>query len=419
MRNAEKYIYDNWDNVIRVNTKDTAVKVDGKDDILIGLPFPYTVPCADGIFQELYYWDTYFTNTGLILSGRLADAKNNVNNICYLVDNYGFMPNGNRKGYLTRSQPPFLSRMVLEVYGADPDKDWLKKCYSSLEKEYDFWQSRRLTPSGLNRYYGDLSIDEKIYYGKYFCRERMCIPIPDDEKLLISYGKNVISLAESGWDCNSRCGLHADEYNGLDLNSLLYGMEKDMEFISGELENGDGEIWSIRAKNRKKLINKLLWDKKSAAYFDYDFVNKKRSSLISSAVFYPMFVFLPDREQAAKTVKELQKIEFEYGVASTENKDGIFSLQWDYPNAWPCQQQIVISALLNYGYKDDALRIAKKYVKLIDKTFIETGKLWEKYNAVTGEVSVTSEYETPEMMGWSAGVYLYCIKLIENNSASI
>ena len=42
---------------------------DGKDPDLVILPKPYTVPSMKDSFQEMYYWDTYFTNKGLILTG--------------------------------------------------------------------------------------------------------------------------------------------------------------------------------------------------------------------------------------------------------------------------------------------------------------------------------------------------------------
>lgn len=42
-------------------------------------------------------------------------------------------------------------------------------------------------------------------------------------------------------------------------------------------------------------------------------------------------------------------------------------------------------------------------------------KLWEKYDASVGVVSVTKEYKTPEMMGWTAGVYLYLCQLFKEN----
>ena len=66
-------------------------------DTLIALPKPYTVPCIDRHFQELYYWDTYFTNRGLLLSGRVDLAINNIENIAYLIDKYGFIPNNELK----------------------------------------------------------------------------------------------------------------------------------------------------------------------------------------------------------------------------------------------------------------------------------------------------------------------------------
>jgi len=90
-------------------------------------------------------------------------------------------------------------------------------------------------------------------------------------------------------------------------------------------------------------------------------------------------------------------------------------LQWDYPHGWACLHYIVIRGLLNYGMKEDALRIAGKYVRVAGENFGRTHNLWEKYDVVTGEVSVTKEYKTPPMMGWSAGVYLYCEKLLREN----
>ena len=78
-----------WDHCIHNGCKD--------DGTLIGLPHPYTVPCIGNRFQEMYYWDTSFINRGLILSGRIQQAVNNVENLFFLLDRYGFVPNGNRR----------------------------------------------------------------------------------------------------------------------------------------------------------------------------------------------------------------------------------------------------------------------------------------------------------------------------------
>ena len=160
-------------------------------------------------------------------------------------------------------------------------------------------------------------------------------------------------------------------------------------------------------------MKRLLWDENTGFFNDYNFVDKKLNNFASVAAFYPLFTGLATKEEAESTVKSLKKIEKEFGVVSTEDISDSYGLQWDYPNGWACQQYIVIKSLINYGYKADALRLAEKYVKNVDKTFEETNNLWEKYDVVCGGVSASKEYETPPMMGWSAGVYLYCTELLK------
>lgn len=400
---VKQYIENNWDKTVRQNKEDVGD--------LIGLPLPYTVPCCEGAFQSMYYWDTFFTNEGLILSGKIQQAKDNANNICYLINKFGFMPNGNRTHYLSRSQPPFLSKMVRAVYEKTKDKDWLATCFLALEKEYDFWQTRRKTPTGLQHYYGDFSQNEVINFGHVLC-QRFDMEPPKDQKTLINYGKAMFAFAESGWDCNSRMGLLCHECNWVDLNALLYGVETDMAFFADELCNAQQGVWIQRANSRKAAMESVLWNEEIGAFCDYNFETKSLSSVVSAAQFYPLFVGLCNQTQAKKTKALLQKIEMPFGVSCCEEDETLYGLQWDYPNGWACLQYVVVHGLLRYGYQDDAIRIAKKYVSLVESVFEKTGKLWEKYNVTTGEVSKNKEYETPEMMGWSAGVYMSFCNLL-------
>lgn len=68
MNDVEKFIESNWQKCIKQGRADM--------DTVIGIPYPYTVP-AVGHFNELYYWDTYFTNIGLLYSGHHMQAKFN------------------------------------------------------------------------------------------------------------------------------------------------------------------------------------------------------------------------------------------------------------------------------------------------------------------------------------------------------
>ncbi len=91
----------------------------------IPLPFPYIVP--GGRFGEIYYWDSYFTMLGLKASGKNDLLENMVKNFSYLIDEFGYIPNGNRSYFIGRSQPPFYSLMIKLLQ--DPGK---KRCSPNL-----------------------------------------------------------------------------------------------------------------------------------------------------------------------------------------------------------------------------------------------------------------------------------------------
>ena len=66
-----------------------------------------------------------------------------IENFLYLVDSMGFVPNGGRKYYMRRSQPPLLGLMMESYYDATHDVAFVKKHIATLEKEYRFWTHRR------------------------------------------------------------------------------------------------------------------------------------------------------------------------------------------------------------------------------------------------------------------------------------
>lgn len=102
----------------------------------------------------------------------------------------------------------------------------------------------------------------------------------------------------------------------------------------------------------------------------------------------------------------------QYGVATCEKKEFVGTYQWAYPNGWPPLQRIMVQGLLNYGYIEEAKRIALKYVDLVETCFDSTGHLWEKYNVVDGNVQVVNEYDMPPMLGWTFGTYYFCCNVL-------
>lgn len=394
------YIREHWKDTIHHATQDNGT--------LIGLPNPYTVPVMGDEFPEMYYWDTYFTNKGLILSGYGDQAKNNVDNLLYLLERYGYVPNGNRIFYLTRSQPPVLYLMVDDVYQMTGDHLWLAKAYRLLTKEYAFFQDNRMTPIGLNRYSGSVCKENASKHANRFRRRTgLTLPEYDDETVW----KHYIVFCESGWDVNPRWGKRAWEYVQPDLNSLLYGMEKTMSHYAELLGLEETQIWKERYEERGVLMRRYLKDHKQI-YQDYNYYNNAFGSVESLAFFYPIFVGLASDEEAKAAVIELEKYEYTHGLVTCLENGIEGQYQWDYPNGWPPLHYFVIQGLLNYGYKEVAYRIANKWVKLIERMYDTTGQLWEKYNVVNGSLEVINEYDMPPMMGWTAGVYVYCKGLL-------
>ena len=243
-----EYIENGWEKCIRENKED--------DRNLIGLPYPYTVPCVSGVFQEMYYWDTYFTNKGLIISGRIEQAKNNTSNIAYLIKKFGFMPNSNTRSCFNRSQPPFFSEMVRDVYTDTKDRQWLKEIYPALETEYRFWNERRNTPRGLHQYY--LNTDAVATFDIYeLLKKRSKLELLDADKEKAT--KSAWAMCESGWDFTPRWGLYADDFVQIDLNVLTYRLMENLYLFGKECDIPNAKVWKQRADEHAGRIRKYIW----------------------------------------------------------------------------------------------------------------------------------------------------------------
>lgn len=69
-------------------------------------------------------------------------ARNMIENFVFIVNKYGFIPNGGRVYYLQRSQPPLLTGMVYEYYEATHDIDFIREVLPVLEKVIKNCQKR-------------------------------------------------------------------------------------------------------------------------------------------------------------------------------------------------------------------------------------------------------------------------------------
>lgn len=371
------------------------------------LPKPYSVPCTNGGFRNMFYWDTYFTNAGLLLDGDTEQALNNIENIAYMIDSIGYMPNATSKDLLNRSQPPLFCQMVKDYYDATGEREFLARMIPVLEKEYDFWMTRRVAPNGLNRYGHDATRQELIDFCNGLAHRVKVDPAGFTDEERIEFGAHLLAEAESGWDFNPRFKGRCMDYNPVDLNAILYGFERNMASFVDRLGLPGKEVWDNRADTRRTLMNKYMLDPESGLYYDFDFVCGKRSDVYSAAVFTVFWLGVADRNRAQALVDNLGLLEADHGVLTCAPRPGVTSFaQWDTPNGWAPVHFFAIKGLDRYGYREDAARIAGKYLEAQTSIYGQTHQLWEKYNAVKGDTDVSDEYKMPgEFLGWTAGVY--------------
>ena len=381
---------------------------------LIPLPKPYIVP--GGRFREVYYWDSYFTMLGLVESGEFGLIEDMLDNFAHLINTVGHIPNGNRTYYITRSQPPFFSQMVV-LLAAHKGDGIYQKYKDALRKEYSFWMEGIQatdkpikhcvsTPVGImNRYYdlGDTPRQES-YREDYTQVEAL----GGGTKMY----QDLRAGAESGWDYSSRWfadsksieTIETTDIIPIDLNALLFGLE---EVLTKCFADDPAYVASLKLsmEHRKVFLNDYCWNKDGGFYADFNWVAQKQTSVKSLAMVYPLFFRMSSQAQADKVAAYI-KDQFlrPGGVVTTLNNTG---QQWDAPNGWAPLQWMTIVGLENYGHNDLARTIAERWVSLNEKVYANTGKFVEKYNVedLTLEAG-GGEYPVQDGFGWSNGVYL-------------
>lgn len=382
---ARDYIAGYWANLERFHPKD--------DDTLLGLPKPYLVPAYEEghefDFNEMYYWDTYFMAIGLMDEKHKELVVGMLDNLLSLQKRFGIIPNASRMFFMSRSQPPFLTSLIFEVYDKfHLSEAGLKEAIDIAKQEYqNVWMgtvkpNARLVYKGLSRFYD------------------------------INY-LNDLAEAESGWDMTPRFDRKALNYVAVDLNALLFKYEKDFaraERIFGNKR--EAAKWDNVARARKEAMDKLMWSNIRGMYFDYNYVKERRGSVASLAGFYPLWAGMVDEKQAKQMVKALRRFEQKGGLSTTDSQQlgqlvpGKMPTQWAYPNGWAPLQYLVIKGLQRYDYHADAERIARKWIKTNLDWFNRHGVFLEKYNVVQPDKPpLKGLYPSQTGFGWTNAVF--------------
>lgn len=396
---------------------------------LVYLPGRYVVP--GGRFNEMYGWDSYFIALGLICDGRVGLAQSIADLQLYQVKHYGTVLNCNRTYCLTRSHPPFLGRLVLAVFEATGDLDWLRAALPQVERYHAYWTSMPQFIPGLelSRYFalGEGPAPEALHgevdaLGRnHYERLKEWLRTHDDEhapaqasydrttdSLTLAAYKDDRTVRESGFDLTGRfgpCGMGIRDFAPMCLNTLLWQMEKDIAAIRRVLDASPQSVdhWEENAAQRAANMHRHFWDEPSGLFLDWQLSKGKRRQYPFATTFWPLWAGWASAEQAARVAANLKLFETAHGLLTSTTTTGC---QWDAPFMWAPLVLMAVQGLQRYGFKEESARIAGKLLLTLSMDFERTGMLFEKYNALTGSSDVgqdiTFGYATNEPgFGWT------------------
>ena len=388
---------------------------------LISLPEPYIVP--GGRFREIYYWDSYFTMLGLAAAGRIKMMEHMVANFAFLIEQIGFVPNGNRSYYCTRSQQPFFALMVDLLAETTGDERIYTRYLAQLEREYAFWMAgadtlkedravvRRVVRVGdsfLNRYWDDSPGPRQESYVEDVALA--ATTTRDSEELY----RDVRAAAESGWDFSTRwfedpqdmATIRTTQVVPVDLNALLYKLEWVLAKASGLADRQSQKaFYRGRAEARKTLLQTLFFDQEQGFFVDLLLPGLGPSRILSVAAAYPLFFGIATPVQAELVAEKLRGDYLKAGGwVTTSNNTG---QQWDSPNGWAPMQWIVYRGLCHYGRDAEAREGAQRWIDNNLDVYGKSGNLVEKYDVEhIGVQAVGGEYEVQNGFGWTNAVLL-------------
>jgi alpha,alpha-trehalase len=391
-----------WDTDLTRATEEI-VRADEGKAVFLGrlmfLPFPYlSITVGTGsVYQGQFPLDTAFMNYALLVHERTDIVRHHLLNYLFMVERFGFAPNANYEGLLTRSQTPLYAGNVWSYYLATKDLDFLYRAYPLLKHEYQgYWSApHHQTPIGLatNRDLGD--------------------PILSPE---------IASQAETGMDWMPIYGADIRRCVPIGTNCALVSYARVLARIGAILgRREEAEAFEKDALTRTELIHQYCWNEPSGVFLEYDFVAGEPLPYLSELAYWTLWSGVATRKQAARLVGNLALLEKPYGLACTDKaysdpnpesawelkNGGVYKrvqdlppmkesppefvggrnpLMWMYPAGWATTQLLIVAGLDRYGYHEEARRIATKFLGLVIEQFQKTGELWEKYNVVDGSL---------------------------------
>ena len=414
VRAAFDHIETQWSKLVKTSAG-------ARGSSLLRTPYPFLIPA--GRFREAYYWDTAFGIDGLITTGRLELARMQADNFLELIRRFGFVPNGNRDYYLSRSQPPLSSRLVRSVVEASDAENrasgdasraahllrWVReRALPLLASEFlDFWSdqdTRFDAETGLHHHWDALEVKRPERYSE------------DEEADLGKTLRDVRAMAESGLDftilyAGASGKNEMSAFAPVMLNALLAQFADNVAWLAGFA--GDEPLrqrFSTIAGERRAAIDRHLWDEQAGYYRSLHLLTREYSKGIGFTAFAPLFAGIASTRQAERVLQAAQPLLRRGGVAGSSRFDSTH--QWDGDNGWAPAQVIAVEGLRRYGFAEPARAIAQRWITALATVFEKHGGFFERINVETLDLPIRKGHQYPVQEGflWTNSSFVWMAK---------
>lgn len=355
------------------------------------LKYDYIVP--SGYYEEQWDWDAFFI--GIALASEIPSEaiylKNIALNLLHNASPDGYTPGcitpkGPETGHRAILLKPFIAQTAYHSSHFLNDFSWIKSHFSKLEK-VALYREKHLW----NKRYDLFVWTNSIATGA------------DNNVAILNFPNNSVI--------------------GSDLNSYMYLEYKALSHIADKLQKKTKrDYFAKRAEMIKKNINKYLWNEKDGAYYNMDSRDGKLIKRISFNCIHPLWARIAPQERADTFIKRYvlapSKLWSSYGIRTLAKDDPEYSntnmikpySNWQGP-VWMIANYLYIHALNNYGYKKEALTVAKRVANLCINDIKKTGGMHENYNAETGK-----PLAAPNFISWNLLIHNVIDEVLSNRN---
>ena len=250
------------------------------------------------------------------------------------------------------TQPQVISWGAWQLYQKTSDKEFLEFCLPYLERYLEFGREHRDTnKNGL--------LEWKTNPAVITCK-----------------------CDESGLDNSPRFDFD-DEMDAVDFSAFLANDAYYLSLICDALGKADkAKYWMNIYETTKDKINELLWDEKTGIYCDR-LIDGELTHVLSSSGFMPLLAGIPDKEKTERMVALLNDGN-EFGtpnaVPSVPRSHPVYSTDMWRGGVWVNINFIIADGLERCGAFDDAEKLRKKTVEMVNKWYLKTGAIFEFYD---------------------------------------